>query len=454
MTMQRLLGDDEFVEFVARYLDGKLSDDDTSLLNATLRDDPEKRETFVDFCIQSQLIREYGASCLETSPLPESAPFAAEQSASFFSRRRVLSGAVILSTVAATILIAFSFNTKPTIPATIASLSHVRGDVFIESPSGMRTKATADGAIRVGDTIAVEQSRSLAVVKFEDGTQLQLDGNSKLMLDRPKLLRLDAGTLVANVAHQKVDQPLMLVTSHARVRVLGTTFAVAAAHDRTDISVDEGRVKVTNASDGTSVEVGGGEFTVADKQRDLTVRNIPQPPDNWSITFEDGLPPDWKHGVFKSEGLPLGSLGAVGAERVESDQAAFFQVCSPKQWKDGLFSIHEDTHLNITFKLEEPEWFQVFISTRPFDPDLPPTFLYRFKDERLWKWSNRGRWLRATIPLTAFERVPERKGTPPLGEVPFELLFSCQGDDRGLVIDQMSVSRGGPGKVLIERLDR
>ena len=56
------------------------------------------------------------------------------------------------------------------------------------------------------------------------------------------------------------------------------------------------------------------------------------------------------------------------------------------------------------------------------------------------------------IPLSEFERVPEREGTPPLGEVPFEVLFSSQGEDRGLVIDQLSVSRGGPAEIVIEEL--
>ena len=57
-------------------------------------------------------------------------------------------------------------------------------------------------------------------------------------------------------------------------------------------------------------------------------------------------------------------------------------------------------------------------------------------------------------PQIAFERVPERNGTPPLGEVPYGLLFSAQGEDRGMVIDRMWVQCGGPGRIVIEELEK
>ena len=450
MTIQNHDDDDRFTELATRYLDGSLNESDTLLLNETLRAKPGKRELFVDFCIQSQLIRELGDACLEDASQPNVVPHPDQPEVQTSSRRRLLAGAAVLVAIAATIVFAVIFVPQPS--PVLASLSHVQGEVFVGSENGKRDLAATARPIRVGDTIAVEAPDSFAVVKFIDGTELGLNGNSRMLIKSDRELQLAEGTLLASVVRQKTDEPLVLFTSHATVHVLGTVFSVAAAPDRTDVSVDEGRVRVTRAADGNNVEVGKGEFAVTGDQRHLIVRDIPQPPNQWSIDFEAGLPASWKQGVPETEGLPTDSLGAARAELVQNDQGDFYQICSTKKWRDGLFAIHDDSHLSFTFKLERPEWFQIFISTRPFDPDLPPTFLYRFRDDRLWKWGNRGRWLRVKIPLSEFERVPEREGTPPLGEVPFEVLFSSQGEDRGLVIDQLSVSRGGPAEIVIEEL--
>ena len=248
-------------------------------------------------------------------------------------------------------------------------------------------------------------------------------------------------------------------TPCARVQVLGRAFGVAAGKDgagsdRTDVSVDEGSVRLTSTSDGESVEVVQGEFAIAQENRELVVLDMPRPPDEWLVDFEDGIPAGWGHGNFESTGLLSESLGAIRAAREENAAGVFYQIRSAKRWQEGIFAIHPDTHLNVIFKLERPDWFQVFISTRPFDPDLPKTSLYRFKNDRLWQWKNHGRWLHAAIPLKEFERVPERRGTPPLGEVPFELLFSAKGNDRGMVVDKIWISRGGPGELVIEEVSK
>jgi len=443
---------DRFLECVARYLDCDLDEKTSRWLNDTLLRDPARRSQFVDFCIQSQLIREYGEPIVTANDPAGAAdrvdaPRAATKSLSW---RRV----AVLGAVAATVLIALWSWPRLQSASSVASLHQIQGSVFVTTRDQARMPVAANAMVHDGETIILEGPRGRASLLYADGTELRIAGDSSLTIGMEgQQIRLAEGTLTASVAPRPADRPLTLLTACASVRVLGTVFSIVAAQNRTDLSVDEGRVQMTRTADGATVQLSQGEFVVADPTRKLVVRDIPRPPDEWGADFEAGMPPEWRQGTFEAKGLPTDSQGAVRAARVVNENGVFYQVASPKKWSEGIFSIHDDSHLVVTFKLDRPDWFQIFIGTRPFDPDLPSTFLYRFKDDRLWKWSNRGRWLRATIPLAAFERVPERNGTPPLGEVPYELLFSARGEDRGMVIDRVWVQRRGPGKIVIEELE-
>jgi hypothetical protein len=81
------------------------------------------------------------------------------------------------------------------------------------------------------------------------------------------MITVASGILVAQVAEQAPDRPLVLVTPLAEVRVLGTQFRLSvdpASEGTTQVDVTEGKVRVKRSSDGKSVDlVRGTLVTIA-----------------------------------------------------------------------------------------------------------------------------------------------------------------------------------------------
>ena len=79
--------------------------------------------------------------------------------------------------------------------------------------------------------------------------------------------------------------------------------------------------------------------------------------------------------------------------------------------------------------------------------------MYTFQDE-----VQSEQWYEATIPLAAFLRRSGEEGgfeEEPLrsGELIVDMLWSSPGPDRGLLIDRIEVSRGGPGDKRVLKLE-
>ena len=108
-------------------------------------------------------------------------------------------------------------------------------------------------------------------------------------------------------------------------------------------------------------------------------------------------------------------------------------------------AVHEDSHLHFTYKMQKPGRVNIFVLTRTEDERPAFSSNYQF-DKHQWWSPNAGEWRTVTIPLAKFRRLSP--GRAPIRRViPFQVLFSSPEGDRGLVIDRMWVTRGGPGVV-------
>jgi len=305
--------------------------------------------------------------------------------------------------------------------------------------------------LRSGDWLTTDDGQSAAAVVFADGTRLALAGETSIGFQREqrdqKRLVVDRGNVAATVAPQPPGQPMLVITANARLEVLGTEFLLDARHDVTELSVTAGRVRLTRIADGASVEVAGGQRLVAATAGGPLATNVTAGPgDTWQEDFELGLPADWTRAELTRDDLPPGSRGAAGVQEVRQRDGVYYHIGTPKEWGQGLFAIHPDTHLHFTYKLAKPDWFQIFLSTRSLEPGLPSTATYRFKDERFWWPMKPGEWRTATVPLAAFGRVSDWSEEPPSPEeLPFEILFTSKDNNLSLVIDRIWVTRDGPG---------
>lgn len=244
-------------------------------------------------------------------------------------RRRVAALAVLC---AAAVLLAVlgwlnrPWGTKAPAAVPLATLVEVQGEVLIGT--GDKVAAVAGQGILPGQEVQTGGEGSYAVVRYEDGTRLELniDTSVRLLVSHGdeangvgaggKKVFLIAGVLAADVAKQPAGRPMILSTPHARVKVLGTRFISTSAADATRIELEEGQVQVTRKSDGQTINVKPGSFAVATRTGELFVpKPLPARISRPQAVFEVGTGP--VRGVaFAPDGQVILTAGWDGAVRL------------------------------------------------------------------------------------------------------------------------------------------
>lgn len=375
----------------------------------------------------------------------------------FWIAYRWMIGAAAAAIAIAVLLIAIndpSPTDAPPLPAHAAghapaTLTNIAGDVSIHTADGASGPAALAASLRSGDTLKTTGQGSSAQLTYPDGTRLVLinDCSVTCVGNGRKSVMLHGGVVSAQVVPQPPDSPMLLATPGAKVEVLGTQFAIAAGIDSTALNVSQGRVRLTRVSDGQTVEVAQGQGIVTHGEAKLTVHET-GPRDTWDVDFEKQAPKGWV-GERVTTQLPPGSRGALQAVRDDKSGQVVYVIATREAWVDGLFAIHDDSHLHITLKMQRPNWLNVFFSTRGGDETHPTWALHNFNEVPYWP-PRPGEWRTVTIPLSKFRR--KRDGVfhdePPVtGELTYSLSISATEPDRGLVVDRIWVTRGGPGEV-------
>jgi ferric-dicitrate binding protein FerR (iron transport regulator) len=435
---------DEFLLLVLRYFDGDLNAAELTELNERLRTDDSCRQRFMEFCTRGMLVREIFDPERQANLRRETAtPRIQERQTANRKWRRLGSLALAASLLAGVMIGWWFFNTPES--RVIGSLEMVSGDVRVLTVGGEVRSAESGSLINSGDTVRASGERDQAVFTFADGTKITLIGDTSVTLSDggKKSAVVHHGNLAVLAKPQPKELPLVLATPTARIQVVGTQFLLEARRDHTDLSVIEGRVRVTRVDDNQSLEVAGGKRLLTKDRAVFAVQDIPKPPERWELDFEDGLPTGMSRGRFVKDGLPAGSQGAVAAVRADHGKYGIhYEIATPESWSRGLFAIHDASHLHFTYKIERPDWLNVFIIVR--EPNGPFAGNYLFKP--VFR-RPAGRWQTITIPLTEFKKAGSEKGESlPTHLVPFLVLFSSN-NDRGLVMDRIWVSRGGPGAI-------
>jgi hypothetical protein len=118
------------------------------------------------------------------------------------------------------------------------------------------------------------QTDGSATFSFRDGTTVTLNANalparawlrnkSPLALAHReasggKRVTIDSGAASFDVAKQPADEPLIVITPHAEVQVVGTVFSVDVTNAITTVRVTSGTVQVTQVDGTAPVSVGAG----------------------------------------------------------------------------------------------------------------------------------------------------------------------------------------------------
>jgi hypothetical protein len=147
-------------------------------------------------------------------------------------------------------------------PATVtevAKLESVEGEVTVGDA------AAQPGPLTPGFVLETKSEKSLAVIRYPDGTRVDVSGLSKIQDEpaKPGHVLTMTGVVTADVAKQPADRPMLFLTAHAEVRVLGTHLRVETLGDSTRLDVTEGKVRMTRLKDKATVDVGTGHYAVA-----------------------------------------------------------------------------------------------------------------------------------------------------------------------------------------------
>ena len=345
----------------------------------------------------------------------------------------------------------------------------VVGSVTIENQRAADNQRAAVGMLlHEGSLLSTNGATSFAQISYDDGTSLVLAGNSEIVCTSEKgqkRIQVKRGFISASVSPQPAGKPLLIVTDTAKMEVIGTNLAISASQTTTRLDVTEGKVNIQEHSLGNQADVSAGNYAVANFGEKIEVLQQSVVPCTWKLDFEKGLPEDWLQGTWEQEGLSKDAEGnqSLGAVKQDfSPENGYYSIVANNAWSEGQFRICENSYLQFRVKMEHPEWYQVILITR--DEGFRSTAfrgVYEFQESNTVNGSMKhlppNQWRTVRIPLSAFKRTDPRKypsietpfdqrpaDPPEIGDVAFTFLFGSQTENRGLVIDDISVTVEDP----------
>jgi len=297
---------------IGKHLEGVLNEDETKEFRETLRASPEAFRYFLEMIgLHLDLGQLLGADKTETTRIPEairtqqqmakrpSEPARAQRikdrplnaaaahtvakaawQRSKYARPRMRSktnrwlpyGISAIAAAAVFMLIYNWLNLGPNknLAAELIALSGPVELVNASAPAQVGTQVIPGEGLKTS-------AAGLAKLRYPDGTTIELKEKSSLSLlkhERAKRLALKRGDIFADVAKQKPDEALTIVTPHGEARVVGTQLKLAVAKESTRLEVIQGKVRMTNL-DKEFVDVEAGNYAVAAAGVELTAQKAP-----------------------------------------------------------------------------------------------------------------------------------------------------------------------------------
>ena len=258
---------DELPQLVDDHLAGRLEEDGRVALERLLAEQPEARQQFWVMANHEVMLRSVfvGVPAAITDVPPPSPRV---------RWRHTLLATAALVLIAVAVAFAMWSADAPRPVAVIGNLAAVGDPGRVHHADGNQTPISDGLPIMADDRIVTGADASLDLRWQDEATVVTLAGGSAVTLPpgvrawtisfpiEPDSLRLERGTLVAEVAHQPPGRRFAIATPHAHVTVIGTRFTVKAAAGRTEVEVERGRVSVATPHGGKPVEIGAGERAV------------------------------------------------------------------------------------------------------------------------------------------------------------------------------------------------
>lgn len=272
----------EIEALIQAYLDDSLAESEGARLLTFLRCDPALVNVIVESlrtdCLIRNAVAESAQALAEVNSSPKTVvllPMA--EPVADRSRRRTLFTARWRATVALAACLALLLGLSgwyfsPTMGAPVLTAVSL-GTVTLER-TGQTIAATVGMPLQSGDVVRTATNATATIGFGREPTRFEVRAETELKLDsfaNAKRFTLRSGKVEASVARQRPFKPMLLRTTQAEARVLGTKFTLTATTTATRLEVAEGQVQLTRASDGTHVKVPGGYYTIAADITELSV---------------------------------------------------------------------------------------------------------------------------------------------------------------------------------------
>ena len=231
----------ELEELLGAMSEGRLDAGGTKRLSQILREHPDARQFYLDYC-QMHALLESAHGVLHALENPA------------VGRRRLLAWSAAAAAVLLVAGAAFFMKGSPPIDASVAS---VQGSAWVVRDD--RKVPVADiREMRAGDRILTTPD-ARADLRYRDGSQVVVMEKSEVRLrdDGRARMELREGTVRCEVSPQPPERPFIVSTPQADAIVVGTSFDLTSGGEETRLQTRSGRVRLT--SEAGSVEIGPGE---------------------------------------------------------------------------------------------------------------------------------------------------------------------------------------------------
>jgi len=290
MNEEEKLWKDEVDALLGKLVDEGLPVADKTRLNEILQTEPGAREFYHEYLDLHGALEE-GLGDPDFSPLnavidPETKTQTKSSPIPFGGW-----GWAVAAAVAIGFFIQFSGQQTAAEPEQpIAQITRLSGPLLWTGDGGQVNRSLKAGSELFGGTIEGMAPDAWLELEFMDGSKVVIAGNSMLTISDlgQKELRLREGSFSANVMPQPKGKPMLVRTRSALFEVLGTRFSVDAELSSSTLTVNEGNVRATRLSDGSSVEVAAKHRVVAALDYELMPEKMPDSVTLWQSHLEKG----------------------------------------------------------------------------------------------------------------------------------------------------------------------
>jgi len=408
---------------ITRYFDDSADEEDMRTLNSLLESDVDVQDQLIELSVQTYAIAE---------ELPEfsSLPTPHRKRPIAFPQKIALAAAACVALSAGVIYLVMPNSNPHPVAAPLAMVVQSSGQV--DFPPG--------AALWSGGVIRTHGPHSSLNLEFADGTTLYFAGDSVATIEDhiQKRISVSRGSASLNVTPQSAENPLVLTTGNAELTVKGTSFSVSTQTSHTQLEVGEGAVALTRLSDGQSVFVDAGHYSlISEGQGSFTPNLIPKVSDRWSLDFRDDFTGLMKYGVPEQDGNGLTTGIRAEVSRFGMEGIAINKALDSGEY--AYFKISSGRTLYVRYKMDAPAWWNFIVVCRTPDPGTATQSVV-YQNHDWWQGLEPDEWRTIAIPLDSprdVNRKPAKPTNVPLGWNALSFSFSAGNEIRGFVVERM-----------------